>query len=673
MMGPMRLEVLLVTIGALSLVGCGSGGDPAADAGPGADAAGPMITDEHPRIMLNHEPTRMRLAAAITAERPAAVRFVDMVDAEMAGTEHYAFEPWFAALVGALTGDSSYCAFAIARTDAFVAAEEALIAGGERPEAAFDSYLYVGEHVGNLARVLDWCFADVSDDQRERWLAYGNQAVWNVWHHEEAVWGGQSWPWSGWSVDNPSNNYYYSFLQATLLLGLAGYREHPDAPGWVTMFRDTKIAGQLVPAFTADLDGGGSREGSGYGVSMARLFHLYDTWETSTGEPIADLTSHTRASLVHFLHLVVPTLDRIAPTGDHARDSTAALFDYHRNYVQTLAWLYADDPVAPTARWWLGACSVPEMDQFFMMVWDFIYDGGDLPAATGSELHTSYRAAGTGQLYARSSWAEDATWVNLIGGPYTESHAHHDQGSFMLYRGEWLAYDQNVLSSSGIRQEEELHNLVRIAVGGTTVRQQEGAPQAQLLALAEDARYLYAAVDVTPIYDGDAAVSRVERELVFVKPDTLVVFDRIDAAAASQRVWQLNTPIAPVLSGAGDSIATLTGDQATLVVRRILPAGAVSSVLDWTGDAEMSGGYRIDATDTGGDGSSRFLHVLSVDGAVTAATPSDDGDQLGVALTVSGAPVTVRFAADEPGGSLIIDGDAITLAPGIQVLPELAP
>lgn len=642
------------------------GGSVPADGAPSADAPDPVVSPTHPRIVLNHAPTRDRLAGAITDARPAAARFVAIVDSELAGTPHYAFEPWFAALVGQLGGDASYCAFAVARTDAFVAAEEQLIAGGERPEVAFDSYLYVGEHVGNLALVYDWCFDAVTPAQRDRWLAYANQAVWNVWHHEEATWGGSAFPWSGWSVDNPSNNYYYSFLRATLFLGLAAYGEHPDAEGWVTRFRDDKIGAQLVPTFEADLEGGGSREGSGYGVSMAHLFHLYDVWETSTGEPIKDLTGHTRASLVHFLHLVVPTLDRIAPVGDHARDSTAALFDYHRNYVQTLAALYPDDPVAPTARWWLGACSVPEMDQSFMAVWDFWYDPAGRPAAAGSELHTTYFAPGTGQLYARSSWDPDATWIHLVAGPYTESHAHRDQGSFLFYRGEWLAYDQNVSSHSGIRQEEELHNLVRVVdAGGATVEQRYDRASA-LVALAEDERYLHAAVDVTPMYDG--AVGRVERELVFLEPDILVVFDRIDAGAATERVWQLNTPLQPVLAGA-------TATAGDLTVRRILPADATTSIFDWSTDADMNGGWRLDATHAGGDGSSRFLLVLSVDGAVVAATPSPDGTQLGVAIDLAGgASAIVRFEADAIGGVLDLgDGVSIPLGPGVATPPELAP
>jgi hypothetical protein len=632
----------------------------------------PVFPEEHPRIYLN-EANRARLDAALAGGSPAAARFRDMVDAEMGGADYYAFSPWFAALLGALTGDGAYCTYAVEGTEAWVAAEEALIGAGERAEVAADSYLYVGDHVGNLALVYDWCWDSLTTEQRDRWLAYANQAVWNVWHPEEAIWGGVSYPWSGWSIDNPSNNYYYSFLRATLLLGLAARGERADAEGWITLFRDTKIGGQLVPTFESDLQGGGSREGSGYGVSMAKLFELYDIWEASTGERIHDLTGHTRASLANFLHLTVPTMDRIAPVGDHARDSTAALFDYHRNYVQILTFLYRGDALAPFGKYFLNHCSVPEMDQAFMYVYDFLYDEPSVVEAPLEGMQTAYWAPGTGQLYQRSSWGTDATWVHLIAGPYTESHAHRDQGSLLFYRGEWLAYDQNIASHSGIRQEEELHNLVRITQGGAAVQQHAGGAPAVLTALTAAEAYGYAAADVTPIYGGDGGITKAEREIVFVKPDVLVVFDRLDAASGTERVFQVNSPIEPSLGG---SAATFAGSAATLVVTTVLPAGAAMSVLDWTTDDDMNGGYRLDVTDAGAGGRTRFLHVFSVDGAAASISSSPDGTMLGVEVQLAaGGRAVVRFEADAAGGTLQIfdsGGAAVVdtpLAAGVNTPP----
>jgi hypothetical protein len=639
------------------------------------DTGEAVIPSEHPRIYLNEE-NRARLAGALASGSEPAARFRAMVDDQLAGGDHYAFSAWFAALLGQLTGDGAYGEYAVAMVDDFVTSEESAVAAGDVPTVAFDSYLYVGDHIGDLALTYDWCFDLLTDAQKERWLAYANQAVWNVWHPEEAAWGGEPHPWSGWSINNPSNNYYYSFLRATMLLGLAAHGEHPDADGWITMFRETKLRDQLFPNFNADLEGGGSREGTGYGVSMRRLFELYDIWQASTGENVSVQTPHTLACLPNFLHLTVPTLDRIAPIGDHARDSTAALFDYHRGYVQILTWLFREDALAPYGQWFLGHSALPEMDQGFMAVYDFLYDMPDLSESPLSGLYPAYHAPGTGQVFIRSSWDADAAWINFIAGPYTESHAHHDQGSIMVYKNEWLAYDQNIHSHSGIRQEEELHNLVRVEQAGETIRMVTGAPQANLTALADDPLYSYAAADVTPIYDGDPSISRSEREIVFLKPDVLVVFDRVDAAAGSRRVWQLNSPVEPSLGG---DVATIPGSASTLSVQCVLPEGAAASVLDWTADSDMNGGYRLDIADETADGESRFLCVLSLDGGAETVSATHEAGQLGVMVELAaGGSALVRFDDDASGGMLVIyDGTGVelvnqALSAGVADLPLFA-
>jgi hypothetical protein len=679
----MRGRSLAIALALLLTSSCGGGDDGPTDAGPDAiDAtspdADPVIPTGHPRIYVT--PNRDRLNAALAAGAAPATRFRDLVDTELAGADHYAYQAWYSALLGTLTGEQRYCDDAVARVEAWVAAEEVFIAAGERPDVAFDSYLYVGDHIGDLALTYDWCFDTTTAAQRQRWLTYANQAVWNVWHPMDATWGGASFPWSGWSIDNPSNNYYYSFLRATMLLGLAAYDEVPEAAGWVTMFRDAKIGQQLVPTFAADLEGGCSREGSGYGVAMAKLFELYDWWRATTGERIDDLGPHARDSLVHFLHMVVPTRDRIAPVGDHARDSTAALFDYHRNYVQILTYLYRDDARAAHGKWFLENCSVPEMGQGFMYVYDFLYDDPSIAPATPDSLYPAYHGAGTGQIYFRSAWDTDATWVHFIAGPYSESHAHHDQGSFLIYRGEWLAYDQNVESHSGLRQEELSHNLVRID-DGATVPMIESAPETMLLALEDEPAWAYAAADVTPVYGGDPSVVRSQRELVYLRPDAVVVFDRVDAAAGTTRVWQLNSPIAPTISGTGNSIATFAGATATLVVRRVLPVAAAVDVIDWVvADTDMNGGFRLDVADASGGTSSRFLHVLSVDGTVTAVVADDAATRTGAIITFAdGKTATVHFEIDAVGGDLeLLDSGGGTivqaeLPAAVEAFPVFAP
>ena len=638
--------------------GGGSGGgsgttDPSANVNPSYPLA-------HPRIYLT--PNRARLTAALAAGTPAATRFKGKVDAWTGGEDIWGFHAWNAALVGQLTSQPQYCVAAVAAVETQVAAAQAAIADGGAPVVANDSYLDIGESIGDVALVYDWCFDQVSSSQRQRWIEYANQAVWNVWHHADARWGSSSFPWSGWSVDNPSNNYYYSFLRATMLLGLATYNENPAAEDMLTQFRDGKILGELVPTFDADLVGGASREGTGYGVSMRRLFELYDFWRSTTGEGLAYKTPHTRASFVAFMHQIVPTLDKVAPTGDHARDATAALFDYHRDYLEELMRLFPADPMAARAKSLLAESSVPKMSSGFMAVWDFLNDSTDITAAPLASMNTAYYAEGIGQMYARSSWDKDATWMNLTAGPYTESHAHQDQGALMIYKGGWLMADANIGSHSGLSQATTSHSLVRIDQDGTPVRQIADTMSA-MEGVQQGAGFVYAAGDVTAAYDGNGAVQQVQRETVFLQPNVIIVFDRVKTAAGTTQTWQAATPVEPTISG---NRATLTNAGHSLAITRIQPAAADASVYDYQSDSDFSGGYRLDEQVPGGD--NRFLHVMSVDGGATSASAAGEN-----AVTVNlagGGTATVTFARNDVGATLVLNGTTTTLGATMQTLAE---
>ncbi len=636
-----------------------------ADAPIGSDA-GPTVPTAHPRIYLNAT-QKARLKALVASGHPAAASFMSLA------TSAYEYQAWFSALKFQLAGAASDCAFAVSKVDARVTAEEGRIASGARAEVAADSYLYVGDHVGDLALTLDWCWDTVTAAQRTRWLAYANQAVHNVWNPTTAKWGTTTFTWSGWSINNPVNNYYYSFLRATLLLGLVEYTEDPRGVEWVKRFRETKIRDQLVPTFAKDLAGGGSREGTGYGVAMMHLFRLYDQWEQSTGERIADLTPHTRASLPFMLHQLLPTYDRVAPIGDHARDSTGALFDYHRDYANVLAWLYPTDPLALRLRHVFNASTVPRMSQGFMRYSDFIYAQTAAPVAP-DDVYPLYYGSGTGNIFMRSAWNKDATWAHFMCGPYTESHAHQDQGSFMVFKRGWLAYDQNINSKSGIVQSVRAHNLVRIDQGTTTITQRESAPMSsKLLALQDEQDWAYFAGDLTPAYEGRAAVARVEREIVWLKPDVFVVFDRVRTSGSGiTRVFQVNSPVAPTIAG---RVATLTNAGSTLAVHAIHPAASTLRVIDWPmADSDMLRGARFESADSAGD-TSYFLNVFSLDGGAVTAVAADGAGQRGVSIAVRGSGTAiVRFNEATAGATVEwkrADGSTITTGPRTMAIKPL--
>ena len=269
----------------------------AAACGGGGGSKGPTFQGQHPRIYLGAN--KDRLVAGLA--HPAGQRFQKMVDGWVAGQDVYAFPRWNAALLGQLTGDPKYCAAAVASIDKDVMAAEQAIAGGSAPDVAGDDYLQIGADDrrprAGLRLVLR---RRAGRSRRARGSRYANQAVSNVWNPDSRDLGRQGDAVVGLGDRRPER-------QLLLLVPARDDAARPrgarraarDANAWLTEFHDTKLMGELVPTFDMDLVGGGSREGTGYGVAMRELFELYDLWQGSTGEVIATKTAaHPRVDAV---------------------------------------------------------------------------------------------------------------------------------------------------------------------------------------------------------------------------------------------------------------------------------------------------------------------------------------------------------------------------------------
>ncbi|MBO9662543.1 heparinase II/III family protein [Dokdonella sp.] len=518
----------------------------------------------------------------VDLQSPAYWRFEAWVDQAVAGAPGYAFSATDAAYLFRLTGRAPYAALAVQMVERQVADAEALIAQGERPEISGDSYLHVGEMLRDLALTYDWCAASITPQQRTRWSAYAEQAVWNVWHPAEAHWGGHAHPWSGWSIDNPANNYYYSFVEATMVWALATDDASQRAT-WMQWLQGVKLP--ALEQYAATLSGGGSQEGTGYGLSHRSLFALYRLWRDTTGADLANANAHLTDSIAWWIHATVPTRDRVAPIGDQSRVSEPVLYDYHRHTMLEARRMTNDATARANASWWLHAISQAQMESGFNFRHDLL-PSGDAGAPPDRLV---YHATGTGQLFARTGWDEGATWLQFSAGPYVESHAHQDQGSFTLFRRDWLAVTENIWTHSGIQQGTDVHNLLRFERDGALVPQRIGTTSSMIVTPGAGGA-VHVEADLTPAYDGDPAVQSWRRTLDFAG-GTLVVRDRYALGANTQAVFQLNVPVQPTIDGA----TARTGD---LRVRVLSPPDATLSALDWTTrsgpDETFRRGWRLD-------------------------------------------------------------------------------
>jgi hypothetical protein len=508
---------------------------------------------------------------------PAYRRFRDWVDAAVAGRPGYGFSPADAVYLYRISGKQHYCEFAVGEIDRQVAAAEAAIAAGERPAVAGDSYLEAGPMIGALALGYEVCAAFTGEAQRARWRAYAERTLANIWDPPAARWGDRAYPWSGWGTDNPGNNYHYSFLEATMSWALAA-----DDAAWLARLRQ-----RLLPALTAyvaALPGGGSREGTGYGTAQMRLFALYRLWRDSTGEDLAAANGHLDDTIRFWVHATVPDFTQFAPLGDQARVSQPEIYDYQRRLMLEARALTRDAAVRDLASWWLSKIPLQRMTHGFNARYDL------LPAGSGGHApaERDYVASGTGRVFARTGWNRDATWLAFTAGPYSESHAHQDQGGFMLYRGGWLAVTENIWTRSGIQQGTEVHNVLRFERDGAVLPQREGTTSTMKVEHAPDGALIIRA-DLAPAYGGGSAVRAWTRELRFAADGRLQVVDRYAVAAGTRAVFQLDVPQQPVVDGREARAGALR-------LRVLSPESARLGVHDWrsTDAGEFRSGWRID-------------------------------------------------------------------------------
>jgi hypothetical protein len=121
--------------------------------------------------------------------------------------------------------------------------------------------------------------------------------------------------------------------------------------------------------------------------------------------------------------------------------------------------------------------------------------------------------------------------------------------------------------------------------------------------------------------------------------------------------------VAPSVSG---NSATITNAGHTLKLTRIAPPSATMSTFSFTADSDFTGGFRLDQRLPGGD--QRYLHVLSVDGAVSSTTVS--GTNGVIVNLASGGQITATFNRDTPGGSLTVNGVTTPLTATVASLAE---
>jgi hypothetical protein len=278
-------------------------------------------------------------------------------------------------------------------------------------------------------------------------------------------------------------------------------------------------------------------------------------------------------------------------------------------------------------------------------------------------------ASGIGKLLARTGWGDDASWFTYGLGWKAIDHQHGDGNGFELYRnGEWLTkllvgYGTNIDAADpansyyfpgsdhqntlSLENDPPDHNEIDDYRHMTWLHGSQWQFDAQadpvILAMSIQPGFIYALGDATNLYDSayelSTDITQANRSVVWLAPDTIVVYDRATSKTADRfkRFW-LNLPADATVSGSRTTMLTAGGQQ--LAIDTLLPAGAVPSVapLDIQLDNIATGDptrYQFVVEAPGAPADARFLNVLQAGDAGATLSPaqafaSDDGSYAGV-------------------------------------------
>jgi hypothetical protein len=181
----------------------------------------------------------------------------------------------------------------------------------------------------------------------------------------------------------------------------------------------------------------------------------------------------------------------------------------------------------------------------------------------------------SGHFIARSDWGDNSTVVSLGCQDHFGDHHHYDQGGFMIYHNGLLAVDPPIYNKvAGPQQPTSVHNT--LLVGGKSQRRcrgqwfttlaefeenRTGGPRLEtgdILFYKDTGNWTATACQFAQAYSTDTVASCV-RQLLFIRPGTVVVVDNMEAPAGSslpQVEWLLQLPQTPRIEG-----NTVTGDN----------------------------------------------------------------------------------------------------------------
>ncbi|HYE06504.1 MAG TPA: heparinase II/III family protein [Planctomycetota bacterium] len=563
-----------------------------------------------------------------------------------------------------------------------------------------------GHDVADSALVYDLCHAAWTPAERSRFHAYAN-ATRDANLDEEP---------------SPFHNGWWGYKNAGFgIAWMATMHENPRAPELMAAL-DAELRASAHPALAL----------AGHGGSFVEGFYThYWTYEwlafceaallCAGVDLYADVPEFYRQRAVASMFEMYPGLhERDSRRGVCFGDGHGRRFgpererDKARACRDILVARFRDDPAHRAVAEYQSATPRAGADENAYK--DFLWRDPGVAAGGLDGFALSHYGAGAGKIHARSSWREDATYLAFSCAKRFTSHQHLDVGHFFIYRGgEQACRSGHYVDFSGDHDvnyyiRSIAHNTVLVhdpderwpdfMKGHDGVADNDGGqawpwvgtpfrhngvaidlamwranPElgdiAEVLAYQDEGAFLYLAGDCTRAYS-PRKLARFTREIVFLRPGTFVMLDRVRSTDARLRkTWLLQTPSPPKQH---DGWLVTTNGEGRLFTQALLPERRQVAAHSGPGLYRYGGRDHPPGRDSGPGADCRieispsepaledvFLNVLTATPAAQQDVPvarlrREDG-----ALIVDIAGASVRFADVGLGGSVACGGRRIAL------------
>ena len=405
-------------------------------------------------------------------------------------------------------------------------------------------------------------------------------------------------------------------LMVALAIRGAATKYEDDAGSFLDSW-NTRIPAECIPAFNRM--GGVWSESYGHGEygPVSVIPYAFQAWRSATGQDLLERVKPWGYPVEEprwVAYTMMPHDDRTAwiDDGNGARPAgfAAAAPMLHEGLSQ---WFSDRGSQWRAARWQRVACYDPS-----------------IPVTPPWGLPLAYCFAGAGHVYMRSAWNDpNATWAFFGCGPQYAGHSRDDEGHFLIckrgalvsrqggqghndtdyYAGGSLIF--NIVTIYDPKEQfrrnrnnENDGGLVRHVYEGNLPRQ-----RGRLTAFENNARYTYAAADITAGYNS-AKAREVTRQFLYLRGEKefFVVFDRVEATRREfRRHFFLHLPTEPTIRDTlttwlslpqadGDRGAEkiLSTGRSRMFLRTLLPAGA--EIVKRGGEGQDAWGHPLEKT-----------------------------------------------------------------------------